>query len=808
MMEDKETVENSNSEPSQEISKKATENSSNEPIQNVVNTMSHPSVRFQVGSKVGQFTILRLISTEGLCQTYLAKHSVTNKEAVIKLLPKDLNKDDGFLKRFDTVSQKIQHLIHPNILNERRVEVRGVDHYIIEDFIHNKVGRANTLEEELTSGRKLTQNQIKSMILQICGALESAYKYKDLKCVHKDFKPSHILLDTDNQPRIAHFSLVPLVGSQNFLEYLHSSVRQISKEDLQAIHEGLDDDLQNDLISMSGVTNMDNTSSMLLLSQDSNEVLDVGKAKFVGSEYLKKIVAAKPEDNSEIMLKVKNTIAAFDSIEHMSPEQKSTGKVTAQSNIYTLGYILYRMLTGKKMAGSWGLPSSFGCHKDWDPIVLKCLKRDVAYRYQSIHDVIRDIEQVGERKQPIKVASVILGTIIAPVIALTAYNCVSTPEHFDFDELAVNARAERLKEDSTAIAIATKKKVDHPQVVKRDRVLRADINMLPSGGYLVIIKDKEIIKEFPCFPAEGLMLNMKKGDYEIQAGKNGYQNYNKTISLSDMHTRIQVDLIPEDEASQPESLAVTTDFPEFGKGWKINTPNIEFVPIAPGNFNMGAPMLNLTGTTNESPVHRVKLTHPFWMSKFEVKQKIFKLITNKSPSFHHLVGREAPVENVTWRDAVLFCERLNNHQKGRNKIPEGYEYRLPTEAEWEYSCRAGSKTKYSFKKPIEIYKYTWFDINSNDKVHVTGQKAPNKWGLYDMHGNVWEWCLDAAYDYTSKSQVDPVNTSGSKRIIRGGSFNAQRRFVTSSSRNAVMEDYKENCLGFRIVLAPIIKLNN
>jgi len=804
MMEDKETVESSNSEPSQAISETTSENSRNESTQNTVNTMSSPSVRFQVGSKVGQFTILRLISTEGLCQTYLAKHSITNKEAVIKLLPKDLNEDDGFLNRFDTVSQKIQHLIHPNILNERRVEVRGEDHYIIEDFIHNKVGSANTLEEELTSGRKMTQNQIKSMILQICGALESAYKYKGLKCVHKDFKPSHILLDRENHPRIAHFSLVPLVGSQNFLKYLHSSVRQISKEDLQAIHEDLDDDLQNDLISMSGVTNMDNTSSMLLLSQDSNEVLDVGNAKFVGSEYLKKIVLAKPEDNSEIMLKVKNTIASFDSIEHMSPEQKSTGKVTAQSNIYTLGYILYRMLTGKKMAGSWGLPSSFGCHKDWDPIVLKCLKRDVTYRYQSIHEVIHDIEQVGERKQPIKIASIILGAIIAPLIALTAYNCMSTPEHFDFDKVAVTAREERLKEDITATD--AKKNVNTPQVVKSEPVLSADINMSPSGGYLVIIKDKEIIKEFPGFPAEGLVLNIKKGNYKIHAGKNGYQNYDKMIRLSDMHTKIQVDLTPKEKANKHDDLIVRTDFPEFGKGWKINTPNIEFVPIAPGNFSMGSPMLNLTRTTNESPVHRVKLTRPFWMSKFEIKQKTFKLITNKSPSFHHLVGRDAPVENVTWRDAVQFCERLNNHQRGRNKIPEGYEYRLPTEAEWEYSCRAGSKTKYSFKNPIEIYKYTWFDINSNDKVHVTGQKAPNKWGLYDMHGNVWEWCLDAAYDYTSKSQVDPVKISGTKRIIRGGSFNAQRTFVTCASRNSVMEDYKRHSLGFRVVLGPIIKL--
>lgn len=761
-------------------------------------------VRFQVGSKVGQFIILRLISIDGLCQTYLVRHTVTNKKEVIKLLPKELNDDPKFIERFNSVSEKIQKLIHPNILNERRLEVRGEDHFIIEDYISNKTGNTTTLEDELSSGRKYTDNEAKDLALQICKALESAYKYKNLKCVHKDFKPSHILIDSKNKIHIAHFCLVPLVGEQNFLRYLREAISQITKDDLLAINEDLDSDLHDDLVSMSGVTNLDNTSSMLLLSEDSNEILDIGKAKLVGSEYLKKIVVAKPEDNSDVMLKVKNAIAAFDSIEHMSPEQKSSGKVTAQSNIYSLGFILYRMLTGKKMAGSWGLPSSFGCHKDWDDIILKCLKRDVMYRYQSINELISDIESVGERKHHAKIISTILGIIAIPLIIITFYNCTRDSNPFDFNSVAQEARIERIKEDRTASTNTPKQKVT---TKPKAELITLDVSVQPPGGYLAIYKGETIVREIGVIPDKGTSFHILSGEYTFYAGGTGFKSIRKNFNITRGNSTVKIDLVPDDDASKRKFVkAESLDFPIFGKVWKTTLPNIEFVPIEPGKFNMGVAMVDLTQSSNESPVHRVKLTHKFWISTVEITQQVYKQVLNMSPSFHYIVGQDAPVESVTWNDAVLFCKRLTKHQRAKGKVPDGYEYRLPTEAEWEYCCRAGTETKYSFSNPVDIYKYAWFDINSDDKVHCVGLKEPNAWGIYDMHGNVWEWCLDASYDYTSNSQIDPVVIKGSKRIIRGGAFNTSRILVTSTSRNAVIEDFKNSSLGFRIVLAPIIKL--
>ena len=773
--------------------------------QNTAGTIGQQTVRFQVGSRVGQFIVLRLISIEGLCQNYLVKHSVTDKEAVLKLLPKELNQDSDFLKRFDSVAEKIQHLIHPGILIERRLEARGEDHYVVEDFIHNKTGEPDTLEDQLSSGRSFTENEVKSFSIQVCNALESAYKYKDLNYVHKDFKPAHILTDPDGQFRIAHFSLVPLVGEQNFLKYLESSISQITKDDLNAIHDDLDKDLKDDLVSMSGVTNLDNTSSMLLLSEDDNEIIDVGNAKLVGSEYLKKIVAAKPEDNSEIMLKVKNTISAFDSIEHMSPEQKSTGKVTTQSNIYSLGFILYRMLTGKKMSGSWGLPSSFGCHKDWDPIILKCLKRDVNYRYQSVHDVLNDIEQIGERKHYFKIASYTIGILAIPIIAISTYNCVSDPVKFNFKKFEKTARIERIQED---IALRHKtSSTEIPHHIDDDALISSYIKISPAGGYFIIRKGKELIREIGTFPETGIKYTLRKGSYTIYAGLNGYLDLSKTYNLTKINNDITIKLQPDLAVAKHTEEQFVTATPEFGKNWLIENPQIEFIPIKPGQFTMGSPMIGLLDAPNESPVHRVKLTQQFWMSKLEIKQKVYKQITNSTPSFHNQVGNDAPVENVTWSDAVKFCIRLTKHQSDRNTLPDGYEYRLPTEAEWEYCCRAGTKSEFSFKNPLEVYKNVWFEVNSNNKVHIAGTKEPNSWGLHDMHGNVWEWCLDAGYDYTSQSEVNPITKNGTKRLVRGGSFNAPRSLIRSTSRNAIVESYKSSSLGFRVVLAPIIDLN-
>jgi formylglycine-generating enzyme required for sulfatase activity len=211
--------------------------------------------------------------------------------------------------------------------------------------------------------------------------------------------------------------------------------------------------------------------------------------------------------------------------------------------------------------------------------------------------------------------------------------------------------------------------------------------------------------------------------------------------------------------------------------------NMKFVHIPPGTFMMGS----------LKTLHRVTLTKGFYMQTTQVTQKQWKALTGNNPSWfrHH---EECPLEDVSWHDVQDFINKLND-KEGSDR------YRLPTEAEWEYACRAGSDTTYCFgNDESELKEYAWYEKNSDRKTHPVGQLKPNPWGLYDMHGNVWEWCRDLYANYPVSAITDPMgNSTGSTRILRGGSWYNAAGFCRSSSRDP-RSPYKKNpAIGFRLV---------
>jgi formylglycine-generating enzyme required for sulfatase activity/serine/threonine protein kinase len=243
----------------------------------------------------------------------------------------------------------------------------------------------------------------------------------------------------------------------------------------------------------------------------------------------------------------------------------------------------------------------------------------------------------------------------------------------------------------------------------------------------------------------------------------------------------------EQAQARMEELRRTSPLPQE---W-TNSIGMKFRLIPAGEFRMGVVPGDGSADDDESPRHRVVITKPFYMGVYEVTQEQYRAVMGTNPSYFK--GDNHPVEQVSWNDAVEFCRKLSQM--------DGESYRLPTEAEWEYACRAGSTSVYYWGNSMED-GHAWHEGNSGGQTHPVGQKLPNAWGLYDMSGNVWEWCADW-YDsgyYGRSPMQDPQGpSSGSMRVLRGGSWVNLARNLRSSYRNRLNPDFRYGSNGFRIL---------
>jgi formylglycine-generating enzyme required for sulfatase activity len=253
---------------------------------------------------------------------------------------------------------------------------------------------------------------------------------------------------------------------------------------------------------------------------------------------------------------------------------------------------------------------------------------------------------------------------------------------------------------------------------------------------------------------------------------------------------------------------------------------LDLVWIAPGTFKMGAKEQNFiarwyydarrkftnkvnpadVGWFSEHPVTEVTLTRAFWLGQTEVTQAQWMALTISNPSVFK--GDGLPVVNVSWEDAMEFCRKLTEREKRAGRLPAGYEFNLPTQAQWEYACRAGTTGDYSGK----LKAMAWYGENSGGVPHPVGTKNANSWNLFDMHGNVWEWCRDALADYPGGTIEDPYRvplltpaTSGMGStlvVARGGGFDSSATGCRSAQVGADGYTEHRSGLGFRVALVP------
>ena len=268
---------------------------------------------------------------------------------------------------------------------------------------------------------------------------------------------------------------------------------------------------------------------------------------------------------------------------------------------------------------------------------------------------------------------------------------------------------------------------------------------------------------------------------------------NLQITLSKEAMATQQSIVSQPiEAQQPMEQTPVTNVDNISIPVKDGI-SIDMVRVEAGTFTMGATAEMKNPDYNEKPIHRVTLTNDYYIGKYEVTQALWQTVMGNNPSYFK--GDNLPVEQVSWNDCKKFLSKLNRIT--------GKMFRLPTEAEWEYAARGGNKSRgYQYSGSKKLSNVSWYKGNSGSKIHAVGTKQPNELGIYDMSGNISEWCQDWYAKYNSSSQVNPTGAnSGSYRVVRGGSWGHDARYCRSSFRIYFTPDYRYINLGLRLVLS-------
>lgn len=243
--------------------------------------------------------------------------------------------------------------------------------------------------------------------------------------------------------------------------------------------------------------------------------------------------------------------------------------------------------------------------------------------------------------------------------------------------------------------------------------------------------------------------------------------------------------------------AIANRTAEPGRDFTTVTGGIALLWVKPGTVVLRDPFGSDDDTT-------VTLTRGYWLGRTEVTQEQLQAVMEHLPPQSYFRGSDRPAERITWLSAMEFAAKLNERERAAGRVPAGYEYTLPTEAQWEYACRAGTTGLFAG----ELTELAWFAANSDGQTHPVGQKQPNAWGFYDMHGNVMEWCLDGYHSYPGGHVMDLLigydgPSAAMARRVRGGAWVSSIGQCRAAARYKYLINYAGPAVGFRLALAPV-----
>jgi len=696
--------------------------------------------------QLGPYKLLKKLGEGGMGAVYLADDTSVGRKVAVKVLPKKYSEEREFLTRFRREAQATGKLNHVNIVIAYNVGEEAGTHYYAMEYCEG-----DTLDRILKRDKVIPWDAAVGIVLQVARGLKHAH---DHGIIHRDIKPANI------------FVCKPL---------------------------GTPESAQVETFAEGFVA----------------KILDLGLSKNI-----------RGDEQSFYT----QTGVALGTPHYISPEQARGEKgIDGRTDIYSLGATFYHLVTGQTpFSGTTAgvimmkhlneqLTNPQDINEDIPDgvaqIIAKMMAKEPADRYANCKELLDDLELVIDGKTPSSNAidAGKSSVAVARVAQLRKLRHERGTRRHEPVAQVRNLRHERGtgSQQQTEAASGTPTPVG-----KYVAIGVAVLGALVLAVALGVRASRERAAEQARAAEEARVrqeadarqrledqyqaaLNEARRELQGEAALAGYY-----LGLDAAKARRIENALARALAAKPGDAAVkalqATLVPprelalDLGGGVKM-----ELVLIKAGEFMMGA---DNEGGNEEKPAHKVRIGKPFYMGKYEVTQPQYERVMGTNPS--QFKGTDLPVERVSWNDATVFCKLLSE-QTGKTVV-------LPTEAQWEYACRAGTTTRYNTgDKDSDLEQEGWFNKNSGGKTNGVGQKKPNAWGLCDMHGNVWEWVQDYFSDkyYSESPAVDPQGpATGGDRVLRGGCWNDGPAHCRSARRYGHNHGYRGAIFGFRVVV--------
>ncbi len=707
-----------------------------------------------IGQTVGPYQITERLGRGGMAEVYKAFHKDLEVYRAIKFIRPELGMSEDFRTRFLKEAQGVARLQHPNIIGIHDFGASEDRYYMVMELVEGR-----SLKEILKSDGQMSIDRSVALIKSIAGALAYAH---DRGLIHRDIKPDNIMVDTRGRPVLMDFGIAKLITSD---------------------------------------------------------------AKITQTGHLIGTPA------------------------YMAPEQSKALEVGPATDIYALSVVLFEMLTGhtpfeadtpmavvlKSLSDPMPMPRSFNSSisEELQGVILKGTARDMKDRYPSAMEFIAGLDRAMDRMQAnsdrtlvlpppkpdvvpgsnrLALVSLLAVLVLGGATAAWLYLKPGTPERADQDTPAIVPREDELATKDTR-ALSAKDKISDTKKEASAKVANADdVPTAPAAAGTEVNPDQAqpVIAE-AVTPAPGLPVDVKPAPVVTVPDPDKQRLAEAARAEEDARVRVDADARVraeeesrlraeadtrkrQEEARQKAADAAASDIKNL-----VPRARPAMVSIAGGSFSMGCGAPDNACLDAEKPVHTVNVKN-FKLSRHEItfdQYDAFASATRRTRPDDKGWGRgDRPVINVSWEDANAFVTWLARET--------GEPYRLPTEAEWEYAARAGTSTVYLWGNEIGFGLANCTGCGSNfdgDRTSPVGTFAANRFGLHDMHGNVWEWVQDCWQEgYASAPSDGSARLTGncSSRILRGGSWLNNPSYLRVAYRNWLSSNLRDVNTGFRV----------